>query len=1132
MAEEWELEDHLLECLEVAIKAGDLPEKRRNKAMKTAAWELLNKPYKGILMVALDKEEVSGEAGSGRSNSRRRRSRGLRKRRTSTEDWIESVESLITSIAPPGYRLASMLIKRARLGDKWNPKWDYVLTELREKCKSGVHPVWAIMGREAPLLAELTAYPELKIKDEDWPIVSLENSSEWVEGSRLDPLNHDEVGKWLSLNTPFPLSAEQKLALQHLSSDFGRRSAPKLPKSLTKFEGEATLIPALIKLAIGDESGCTDLEALSKGDGDIATIATDQLALAQLRSGNQESWGSCQGAKGDDGLSTAMRLQALINAPDEFVLSVDDIDAALKQTLDGATETTLRWKLISTLIQNGDEARAVQETAGLNVLERQHIPLLLEIINRTNASDIKMRIVNQISKYEHEDLVQILSSDSPGDLRVAAVNELQIRGGGIWEESLPTALDLFTELGEATQIGSILMKMQDAGKIHPHRTILVYHLLPAHADSELRNWLKIARPEAIAALSQDSTGILSEASIGLIKLLEGVSADLAPIQKELSREAIKAFNQCRQALMDGGSGLVAEKLLDTLQDSMDSSSISGVEEHLFRAVIANLRFNGTLKLLEDGDERNTTKAEETLELLIQDSPSMQIVNNVRQVVLEHGVAVPALAEWHRLHAPSSASHLVVMASIDETRDNRLAAARGLRRACRDSSIKYEDQIHLARRALINFAHVGRWSEAVEMLEVQPALHSALTNRFQLYLRVCDDADRGQTEAANQRLKKSVERTEKFMTESVDGEQVEKKRTVYPSDELDALFTYPNSRDLPKEPWQGRIRAAIQRLKENRRSPRSQLEIQFRHALRDAAIQEIEAIARDASELEAIQGLMMFERAMNSNQFNLNQISALRGSQQAIFSEHQESIRIGERRKLRHLQLKPLVLVDTNLLIDAAKERIGQLLGDDGSINTQNNGSFHRTILAKAKNHQIHLFIPSAAMREFENRMNELDRVRTLFNDVWIDEVTWIETVTVESVKEIYNQIVIDYGEWQPPSNEGFNAAVSQYKQQVEDFLIEHHEIYQKVTEMKSGMSKKALAKRTKIKGNTDGQIYPERGDCDIMRTAAKLADETYRGIGSVLVATRDSDFRLVRRSLEDAFGFGVVRSARELSQWL
>ncbi|MEE2811864.1 MAG: hypothetical protein VX627_02405 [Candidatus Thermoplasmatota archaeon] len=1130
--EEWELEDHLLECLEVAIKAGDLPEKRRKKAMRTAAWELLDKPYKGILMVALDKEEGAGEGGSGRAQSRRRRGRGVRRRKTSTEDWIESVESLISSSAPSGYRLASMLINRVRLGDEWKSKWDDALTDLREKCKSGVHPVWAKMGRESPLLAELTAYPELKISDEDWPIVSLEGSSEWMKASRLDPLNHDEVAKWLSLNTPFPLSAEQKLDLQRLSSDFRRGSKPKLPKSLKKFDGGAALIRALVKLAIGDESGCADLQILSERDEDIATVARDQLALAQLRSGNQESWGACHAAEGDNGLSIAMRLQALIDASDEYVSSVDEIVAALNQTLDSANEITLRWKLISTLVQNGERERAVLETVQMNVLEPHRLPLLLELVNEFNASELKKRILNQISRYESEDLVQILSSECPGDLRTAAATELQTRGGNTWEECLPTALDMYTELGDATQIGSILMKMKDAGKIHPHRTMLVYHLLPAHADSELRSWVEEARPEAIAALAQDSTGILSEASIGLIKLLEGVSADLAPIQKELSREAIRAFNQCRQALMEGGSGLVAEKLLDTLQDSMNSSSISGVDLHLFRAVISNLRFNGTLKLLEESDERNTTKAEDTLELLIQDSPSLKIVNNVRQVVLEHGVAVPALAEWHRLHAPSSASHLVVMASIDEARDNRLAAARGLRRACRDPSIKYEDQIHLARRALINFAHVGRWSEAVEMLDVQPELQSAFTNRFQLYLRVCDDADRGQTEAANQRLKKAVERTEKFMTESVDGEQVERVRTVYPSDELDSLFTYPNSRDLPKEPWQGRIRAAIQRLKENRRSPRSQLEIEFRRALRDSAIQDIEAIARDASELEPIQGLMMFERAMNSNQFNLSQISALRGSQQAIFSEHQASIKIGERRKLRHLQLKPLVLVDTNLLIDAAKERIGQLLGDDGAMNTQTNGSFHRTILAKAKNQQIHLFIPAAAMNEFENRMNDINRVRTLFNDVWIDEVRWVETVTLESVKDIYNQIVRDYGEWRPPSNDGFNAAVSQYKKQIQEFLIEHHEIYRKVTEMKSGMSKKALDKRTKIKGNKDGQIYPERGDCDIMRTAAKLADERYRGIGSVLVATRDSDFRLVRRSLEDTFGFGVVRSARELSQWL
>ena len=49
-------ENLLLECLQVAIKTGESPEKRRRKAMETAAWKLLEKPWKGLLLVALDKE--------------------------------------------------------------------------------------------------------------------------------------------------------------------------------------------------------------------------------------------------------------------------------------------------------------------------------------------------------------------------------------------------------------------------------------------------------------------------------------------------------------------------------------------------------------------------------------------------------------------------------------------------------------------------------------------------------------------------------------------------------------------------------------------------------------------------------------------------------------------------------------------------------------------------------------------------------------------------------------------------------------------------------------------------------------------------------------------------------------------
>ncbi len=61
--------------------------------------------------------------------------------------------------------------------------------------------------------------------------------------------------------------------------------------------------------------------------------------------------------------------------------------------------------------------------------------------------------------------------------------------------------------------------------------------------------------------------------------------------------------------------------------------------------------------------------------------------------------------------------------------------------------------------------------------------------------------------------------------------------------------------------------------------------------------------------------------------------------------------------------------------------------------------------------------------------------------------------------------------------------------------------------------------RTEINGKS---IYPEKGDRDIMCDAALLASLPLQEIGSILVATRDSDFRLVSRALEEKYGFGVV----------
>ena len=53
-----------------------------------------------------------------------------------------------------------------------------------------------------------------------------------------------------------------------------------------------------------------------------------------------------------------------------------------------------------------------------------------------------------------------------------------------------------------------------------------------------------------------------------------------------------------------------------------------------------------------------------------------------------------------------------------------------------------------------------------------------------------------------------------------------------------------------------------------------------------------------------------------------------------------------------------------------------------------------------------------------------------------------------------------------------------------------------------------------------------------MRTATYLASSSYPNIGSVIVATRDSDFTLLARALEETLGVGVAKNASELAQWL
>jgi hypothetical protein len=76
------------------------------------------------------------------------------------------------------------------------------------------------------------------------------------------------------------------------------------------------------------------------------------------------------------------------------------------------------------------------------------------------------------------------------------------------------------------------------------------------------------------------------------------------------------------------------------------------------------------------------------------------------------------------------------------------------------------------------------------------------------------------------------------------------------------------------------------------------------------------------------------------------------------------------------------------------------------------------------------------------------------------------------------------------------------------------------------LSRDDIPSRTNLEGN---EIYPEQGDIDIMYDCFIHASSTIPDLGSVLVASRDSDFMLISRALQDTFGFGVISNAQQLN---
>jgi len=180
-------------------------------------------------------------------------------------------------------------------------------------------------------------------------------------------------------------------------------------------------------------------------------------------------------------------------------------------------------------------------------------------------------------------------------------------------------------------------------------------------------------------------------------------------------------------------------------------------------------------------------------------------------------------------------------------------------------------------------------------------------------------------------------------------------------------------------------------------------------------------------------------------------------------------------------------------------------------------AFHWMLRRRAEEGRVVLHVPPAAKGEFLHRARSPESVLSLFSDIYIDRSVWEDRIGDRFLKKRGKAVLDTFDRWPGGADRAGSLAL-------DEFLLKHRDVFALIDEQKR--SRGRTPARTSIDGE---QIYPEKGDRDIMSDAAKISSACHSDIGSVLVATRDSDFRLVSRALEEEFGFGVVGDAQQLN---
>jgi hypothetical protein len=1039
-------------------------------------------------------------------------------------------EMLLPSDSSPAYRLAVLMVHKLLNKDEWDEDWEVTEKSLRDTClEKGVHPVWHDLAQRTAVLAQFAAFPKAKVSK------AKAGKKVKLESAFINPANSDELILAIEAISPSITDAESQVALRTVVSQLSAGRSVQPAKVLLSMEGQASALSVLLSLISGHDP-VESLKTLSSVDEELASQLTDFYALSQ---GKVTDWKKSKAAKGGHSLADARQLMAWENAPDEAAkLSSKQLTEGLELLREKTTNASqiekVMWWRLNALHKEGKTEETVQLLTSLKLDQHTELSRITPLLADLSSETLDQWLLEQIPVLDDGALVALIQMDSLSlEIRSASAKSLKTESVEAHEKVLPLLIDIYTRSMELSLLAQIITSDDLIPMSHPYETLLVSHLLDAGSDSELWEQVRTARRTALSQIhSIDAPDSFSSTSEALLMLFEGENIEDERLTTVLDRQGLRAFGPIRQALRDGGSGIASSTHLSNLEQSVVAADLTAMERILFNAVISTLRLNYVGLMLQHGN--SDAENIETLNVLLSDSSiPTGMIHSVRHLVLEHDIGLPSLVRWYQHNDALSPWHTLARAAVYASNNEELNAARDYRKAGDHEDFDYEHSLTLYRKALIHLAFAEQWREAVELLDAQPALKSAITQRFQLYLRVSYTAKSKDTNSATKLLKDFVKRSRMVAEENEEGEMVEVLRVYHAEDDLDMLKTYPleHPRPLPTDPFCGRVTAATNSLHKNRRRQKNTFDIRFNQLMHGGSpsAEEVYTLASEAAKVRPVDGLMFLERAQNSPLFTDSEIRRLQQAENSLFSLNKGQIPNASRRYLRNLSLAPLVLVDTNILVDALIDRISEKLHlvSEASLDVRGQGSFHKILLSKSKDKKLHLWLPAVVKQELRGIASGIQHLKARFDDSLVSPELLDNIFSAKTIDSLVEDVLKDYNTWRPLNLDLEKEAESaENVEAIEQFLRDSTEIYEEITAMKRTRGEPL---RTVLDGR---DVYPEAPDRVIMQIASQLATQSLQDLGTVLVATRDGDFTLVARAFEEQFGFGIAKNSRSLNAWL